>query len=589
MPAFSRTPNDKAFGTASASVRGVIAESVFFFLFLAFALAALRFYAEFDFGRPDLRVGAIGVALSPAVVVYALLRLLVGMLPSFCISVSLVGLLVGINHTKLAFTGMALSWGDLATTQNVSIVLAYLSWWQIVLTILTAAAVAILVLIACRREQAIATMRQRIIWLGLLVLTLPVAFQPYLPGGRLKLDDKVAQFLERQGIYYVTGNWRANVSANGLFFHLVQTSRRPVPAEPKEVQWEMLNAIPQAAPVRNEPSHVFFILCEACWHDDTHFSEVFDPLRRLHFLSMRGISPSYGGATVNAAFEMLTAMPARGALRGVVYQEYGLVMSAGARTVASALRLKGYDTYSLHNFLREFWLRHIVLPKFGFDQFIGLEDMHYDGPGPFPTDRILYARTLDILKRNPDRNAFFNLETVSSHWPYPFNNDSGEGDYRRRLAIAINDMAAFIESVRSISPDAMFVVYGDHKPALTKFFFETGVLPANMFLKTGDRAEDYVFHRELDQHVLGDVPVWIGGGVRNMDVLRKVQVLSQGKPLYCISAALDVLALGSQSPASRYSLRNICDSYQANYLESADKMPAWMYSAMLFNPDRPEW
>lgn len=588
MPAFFRTPIDREFQTASASERGVIAEIAFFVIFLGLALAALHLYAEFNFGHPHLRVGAIAVASSPAVVVYALLRLLVGMLPAFGISVGLVGLLVGINHTKLAFTGMALSWGDLATTQNMSIVLAYLSWWQIVLTVLAGAAVAVLVLIACRREQAVATMRQRIVWLGLLVLTLPVAFQPYLPNGSLKLEDKVAQFLERQGIYYLTGDWRANVSANGLFFHLVQTSRRSVPAELTELQLAMLKAIPQVAPVQNEPSHVFFILCEACWHDDTHFSNAFDPLRRLDFLPMRSVSPAYGGATVNAAFEMLTAMPSRGALRGVVYQEYGLVMAAGARTLPSALRLKGYDTYSLHNFQREFWLRHIVLPKFGFDQFIGLEDMHYDGPGPFPTDRILYAHALDILKRNQDRKAFFNLETVSSHWPYPFNNDSGEGDYGRRLEVAINDMAAFIESVRLISPNALFVVYGDHKPALTKFFFETGVLPANMFLKTGDRAEDFVFHRELDQHVLGDVPVWIGGGVRDMDVLRQVQVLSAGKPLYCISAALDVLALGSQSPAARYSLHNICDSYQANYLESADKMPAWMYSAMLFNPDRSE-
>lgn len=544
----------------------------------------LHHYAEFHIRSPWTHAPPTIVALSPVAALYLILRLLVGPLVSFAIAVGAAGLLTGVNHTKMAFTGMPISWGDLTTTQNVSIVLAYLKWWQIALGVAAMIGAVAMIVLAMRREQATATWLGRCVAAGLLLAIAPIAFQPYMPDVPWKLNDKIAQFLERHGVFYLPGNWRANVSANGLFFHLVQTSRRPIPAALTERQWAMLDAIPAAPNPQRAAKHVYFILCEACWHDDANFSDAFEPLRRLGFLPMRGISPAYGGGTVNASFEMLTAMPSRGVLTGVVYQEYGLVMAAQSQTVASALKRKGYDTYALHNFLKEFWLRHIVLQKFGFDQFLGIEDMHYDGPGPFPADRILYARALEILKQNPEKRKFFSLETVYSHWPYPFRNDSGEGDYGARLRTAIEDMAAFIESVRAISPDALFVIYGDHKPALTKYFYEKGVLPANMFLRTGETAEDFVFQRVLDQHILGDVPVWIGGGLEDAEALSQVRAVAHRKPLYCISAAFDVLLLGSQNPASRYSLHNICEAYDADYLASAGKMPEWLYSAMLFHP-----
>jgi hypothetical protein len=568
----------------SFSPRSTLVEIASFLAYLLLLLWLLCAYAEFGLYRSELRMAALAVALSPAAMVYLLLRLLVGVAAAFAGGVGLAALLVGINHTKTAFTGMPLSWGDLATTQNVSIVLAYLSWWQIVLVVVAGLAVVLLVGLAIRHAQARATWFGRLATIGLLVVIAPVALQPYLPETPWNANYRVGALLEREGIAYSPGDWRGNVSANGLFVHLVQTSRRPVPAQLSDSEWAMLESIPEAPPVERRPQHIFFILCEACWHDGNNFQDAFEPMRRLGFLPLRGISPAYGGGTVNASFEMLTAMPSRGALTGVVYQEYGLVMSSKARTLASALKEKGYDTYALHNFTRTFWLRNIVLRKFGFDEFIGLEDMGYDGPGPFPKDKILYNRVLDILKKDADKKAFFNLETVYTHWPYPFKGDSGEGDYHRRLTKAIADLAKFVEAVREISPDAMFVVYGDHKPALTKFFYEKGVLPADMFAHTGADAEDFVFKRFLDQNVLGDVPVWVGGGSRDGEELKKMQRLADHKPFYCISAIFDQLFLDSQNPASRYAQHYICDAYDTDYLLSTAKMPAWIYSAMLFHP-----
>lgn len=559
-------------------------ELVLFLAYLLFLSWLLCTYAEFSLRGPGLRLAALAVALSPAILVYLLIRLVAGSLVAFALGMGLACVLIGINRTKTAFTGLPLSWGDLATTQNVSIVLAYLSWWQIVLVAVATLAVVLLLALVTKRAQATATWPGRAVTLGLVLVVTPVAFQPYLPDFIWNVNYRVGMLLARAGIAYAPGDWRGNVSTNGLFVHLVQTSRRPVPAQLSNKEWAMLEAIPRAPSVLRRPKHVFFILCEACWHDDNNFRDTFDPLRRLGFLPLRGISPTYGGGTVNASFEMLTSMPSRGALTGVVYQEYGLVMASKTRTLASSLKEQGYDTYALHNFARTFWLRNIVLRKFGFDEFIGLEDMGYDGPGPFPQDEILYNRVLEILKKNAGKEAFFNLETVYTHWPYPFKGDSGEGDYHRRLTKAIADMAKFVEAVRKLSPDAIFMIYGDHKPALTKFFYEKGVLPADMFLQTGEKAEDFVFKRFLDQNVLGDVPVWIGGGSRDGATLKSMQGLAQNKPFYCISAIFDQLFLDSQNPASRYAQHYICDAYDTNYLGNAAKMPAWIYSAMLFHP-----
>ncbi|WP_445657833.1 sulfatase-like hydrolase/transferase [Achromobacter sp. NCFB-sbj8-Ac1-l] len=582
---------DRAGGHATAqeshiSLRRAVAEVLVFVVYLLSLTWALHRYAEFDLGDPHWRIVAIVVALSPAMFLYLLLRLLMGALQAVGISVAAAALLIGINQTKTAYTGTPLAWGDIATTQNISIVLAYLSWWKIILVVMVVVTAGAALALTCRRAFARGTLRGRAFTAGLLLMVAPVAFQPYLPDAWWNANYKMQTLFARHGIYYTTGDWRSNVTVNGLFVHLVQTSRRPMPPRPSEAEWNLLHAIPSTPPAASPPKHVFFILCEACWYDENNFKDAFEPLRKLGFLPLRGISPAYGGGTVNASFEMLTAMPSHGALAGVVYQEYGLVMAPKTQTLASSLKVQGYETYALHNFTRTFWSRNIVLAKFGFDEFIGLEDMGYDGSGPFPRENILYNRVLDILNRNPDGKAFFNLETVYTHWPYPFNNDSGQGDYHGRLVKAIQDMGKFVEAVRVVSPDAVFMIYGDHKPALTKFFYERGVLPADMFVSTGAKAEDFVFQRFLDSRVLGDVPVWIGSGSRESETLKKMQQLGQHKPFYCLSAIFDQLFLGSLNPAARYAQRYICDQYDDNYLESAGKMPGWMYSAMLFHPDQ---
>ncbi len=66
-----------------------------------------------------------------------------------------------------------------------------------------------------------------------------------------------------------------------------------------------------------------------------------------------------------------------------------------------------------------------------------------------------------------------NLITMSTHGPYPRENDSGEYVYAYELKQAIERFIDFSKEVREIDPNAVIVIYGDHKPALNKFFLWT--------------------------------------------------------------------------------------------------------------------
>lgn len=557
---------------------------------LALCLITLLLFCQFDAfiltDRPDhLHVTAIVHALLPAIFLYLVLVLFFGRATALALTVGTVALTVLIGNKKLALTGQPLSWGDVTNTHNLVIAMTFVPKWltttAMVLLLPAAIALAVIAWRHCRQlTRAGAGIR-----LLLILLTGILAFHPYLPSFG-HAQERTTHFLARNGIQYYAWDWKDNVQHNGILMHLIQTSRRTIPRPPNAQQQAQLAALP-ATPTDKQPQHVFFILCEACWYNDSHFQEAVMPLEHEGMRPLRAVSPVYGGGTVNAAFEMLTSLPARGALQGVIYQEYAKHMRNESQTIPSGLSQQGYKAIALHNFVRTFWQRHIVMRKLGFDRFIGLEDMHYNGPIYYPRDTVLYTQALKQLREYRNQRVFFNLETVHTHAEYPYDNDWGEADYRERLATSMQDMAAFIRDVREISPDALFVIYGDHKPLMTKFFYENKIIPPDQFMTVGPENGDFTFAFHPDQDIIGDVPVWVGGGT-DPGLLTQLQERAMHKPLYCLSAYVDDLFLGSQNPASRYTTQSVCHGYTpGHYDEQARKVPPWLYAASFFGRKAP--
>lgn len=547
-------------------------------------------YSGFEIYEPvqngDLRGAAAFAATLPALTIYILWRSLLRPIASFVVVSGVVLLIVLINKTKTSLTGLPMSWNDIASGQNFKVAIEYVSVLQWVG--LSICIVSILIGVSLffnyfRRQEE----RVGVLYLLTLVLVGAVSFYPYLP--QLEHFDKRAETLfSRAGVVYASWDWSRNVQRNGLLLHLIQTSQRtvPLPATAEQINLLEVNENTDYGSGPARPKDVFFVLCEACWNDANNFKSQFEPLQKLKVVEMRAVSPVYGGGTPNSTFEMLTGLPAHGALNGVIFQEYGQIMAEHATTIASALKKNGYETYALHNFTKGFWERSIVYPKFGFSKFVSIEDMQYSGPMYFPRDKVLFEQTLSLLREEINKPHFFNLETVFTHGPWAEQNDFGQKNYASRLGVTISDLAIFLDQVRQISPDALVVVYGDHKPALTRFFYAQGVLGNESIIRIGSGDYDIVQALEPDWNRLGDVPFLafrFRDGVSKPDELAPLKETVNHMPFYCISAAIDKLFLKSGDPVMKYVSQTSCQNQKIPYMQRAKSVPSWLYSIALFN------
>ena len=484
------------------------------------------------------------------------------------------------HQTKSALTGEPLSWSDLSQLENLDIVSQYISPLQ---TTLGLALVSVLIAWMLR-EARTPFVRSALTWrtVSWLLLT-PLALQPWWP----QASTRLALWLNQAPPAYVQWNWASNVQINGLPLHLLQTSKRPMPARANAEQQaafvQLQTPLAQAPTAR--PGHIITILCEACWHDERLFREAFSPLRAQGMREFRVVSPAYGGGTVNAAFEMLTGLPSRGVLSGIIYQEYKTQLSPRAWAWPRQLHQQGYRSVAMHNHARAFWQRHVVNPKLGFDAFLGREDLNIKDPAYFADDHHLFDAAWQQLLNHPGQPIFLHLTTVYTHGPYAPENDHGERNYARRLTRTLQQTAAFVRKITQRYPDALILLVGDHKPALTRYLFSQGVLTLQQFEATGETDDSFVFDLDhLQEEVVGDVPGYIyhRDTQRVQTFLRRIQ----GLPMFCMTEIADDLFVRSGLPAFGYARQQaLCDrEKRMDYSDRASAYPSWLYEQSLFAP-----
>ncbi|WP_273792593.1 LTA synthase family protein [Brucella anthropi] len=286
--------------------------------------------------------------------------------------------------------------------------------------------------------------------------------------GGASLKSEAGSYVERHGIVYDSWDYARNIQRNGLIIHLVQTYLRQFPSQPSATERSKFAAI---VPREISPSSVqqfILVQCESCWYDSNHFRTSFESLISVAAAEFRSVSPVFGGGTANAEFEILTGLPLKNApINGIVYREYRKEISSNAITLASVLKNSGYGTYAIHNSLRYNWSRDEVLPKLGFGRFISFEDMH--GKLTFKNwlarDELVYSEARSVLQQTQNKPVFIHALTVYTHGPFEVvNRDNGFGDYTDRIQQAMADALAFIKILQENNPNAVAVLYGDHKP-----------------------------------------------------------------------------------------------------------------------------
>lgn len=538
---------------------------------------------------------------SPVISLYLLIRIIkLNSLIALLISFSTFSALNVINMRKVGLIDSPIAFSDLLEFTNFSIAVKYIKFYE-----LLALLGFIILLVLCYKlgkiiERKISTQSKfySITLILFFIISIFFSLFPFLNQNFPEnvTVEKIQKFHDKLGMRYVSWDWHQNIRVNGLPYHLVQTSlRKELPKSNKEEQVRfagLLNTI-QALPSTESPRNIIFILCESCWYNEDLFKESFAPLLSLGFKETRGVSPVYGGGTANSEFEVLTGLPSQSELlSGVLYQEYAVSFRDNSLTFPHYLKKFGYQTYAAHNNNKSFYNRNNVFEKFGFMRYDGIEDM-----APLPQDLArqrkewqwqyddwaLYNQATHYIKQENKKKNFLHLLTMSTHGPYlSIDGDNGEQSYIFQINEAVRRLSEFVKQLESIDPNALIVVYGDHKPSLTKYFYENGVFSEDNFEEIGESNAEFKFNEDAEtKKIIGDIPILIKSGNKiHTDKLIKQM---NGKPLFCLPILVDDVVTKINVPIVAYS-KSTCKNLNANfdYPKLTESYGGWLYANTLF-------
>lgn len=520
--------------------------------------ACLKYFENFfSVDQEGRRWIAICLSVIPTLFLFALFRSF--STPKAALAgASLIEVLLSFSHwTKLQVTNEPLVWSDFITLWDNSVLPKYLKFHHFIL---------IFIFIFWSfgvTRKTFKTFRFSSFlnpWSFFSLLLIPFVFFPKL---------NILQ------LTYHQIDWRRNVQMNGLLSHLIQTSQKSATLQYSESdKFEFENLLSKKESVTKRPKQIIFILCESCWYDESHFKNLFQPLFERGFKSFRSISPAYGGGTPNATFEILTGLPSiNNHLKGIIYQEYATSLSPRVHALPRYLLNEGYSTLALHNNLRTFWQRHIVNPKFGFEKYIGLEEMPHNPSADWPDDGVLFSIGLENLNKQKNNPIFSYFTTIYTHGPYEPQNDLGEASYKRKIQTSISRLSYFIDEVYKSDPNTLVFIFGDHKPGLTEYFIKEGLFSAH----------DLELGTNWDK--IGDVPIFIKHP--DAESLERVVTTAQGLPFFCAVEALDHELMGTGLPAFTYTRQmKLCENYfEKGYSYYKTAYPKWLYAISLFEKE----
>lgn len=519
--------------------------------------------------------------------VYALVFLLLPFFTIFQSSLflSLIVVLLGeVSFTKLAMNGEPLGFYDFLAIRQLSQLPSYAPPTILWLSIGLFLVFFIIIYSACRNG-----LRKRnslkFAFLGGLVFI----FSLYPHFIEHKDSPLISQrfFSKFLGLEYVGWHMVTDVRKNGLPFHLIYTSKKRLiqnipPRETASLALKLKSSTPVGGSRLSLPKKIIFVLCEACWDVGAQKGKSsFSSLLENGFTLTEMVSPVFGGGTANAEFEVLTGLPSS-KLTGYVYQEYQDELSPQSITFPSELKRLGYRVYAIHNFHRGFYHRDKIYPKLGFEKFVSLEQMNYEGDEFFPRDSLLYEAAQGLLNTS-EEHVFLSAVTVYTHGPYvESEGDGGLNEYEKRLKKSVSDLNNFVKMLDQQKTDYLVAVYGDHKPSMAKYFFDKHILPARVFTRTGDTNMDFQIDSENDrnQELIGKVPVLIKSSAATRSVENLVRKIKE-KPLYCLTPSI-VSWLKVRSDPSFYMMSGICDSARGGYTSYPNRYPDALYERNLF-------
>lgn len=191
-------------------------------------------------------------------------------------------------------------------------------------------------------------------------------------------------------------------------------------------------------------------------------------------------SPTTGGMTVLAEFEMNTGLPVGLLKQGVVPYYY---LSAQVPGLASSAKQSGYQTLFAHPYVEKFWGRAKAIPALGYEErWFDTRFTSLEHKGLYISDDAL----IDHLLRRSEQDArplFAYAVTMQGHGPFDGDRyqaqqldkacpDQGAADrqllntYYTGVVDAIASLERLLKALDASDKRYLVVAFGDHQPFL---------------------------------------------------------------------------------------------------------------------------
>lgn len=185
------------------------------------------------------------------------------------------------------------------------------------------------------------------------------------------------------------------------------------------------------------------------------------------------LSPTYGGQSARAEFEVLCGVPAY----GLVGIEFATLTGAAMPCLPALLQQYGYRTLASVPTPAAFFNVGRAYVALGFaERYYDTDFELTDLDGRYLSDAAFFQQTLPRIERARARGPIFDyVVTYSGHLPFALNPllrramFAGDSWAVKVANAAYYDSAAaadFIEAIEARDPDAVVVAYGDHLPPL---------------------------------------------------------------------------------------------------------------------------
>ncbi|HEX2955967.1 MAG TPA: sulfatase-like hydrolase/transferase [Chitinispirillaceae bacterium] len=364
------------------------------------------------------------------------------------------------------------------------------------------------------------------------------------------------------------GNYHKNGVMYTFMMNITSLSIEKPRSYNKENVESIFNNLPEVknrpAPVQQLPD-VIVVLSESFW-DITQISPVKikrDPLKNFHAIGKKYkktklLSPSFGGNTCNAEFEVLTGMSHSYFPPGVI--AYNQSITHPVPSIVRVFKENGYRTTGIHTFKQWFWNRTNVYRHFGFDSFISQENMtNPKYKGFYISDQELASQVISTASVNGQPDFIFAI-SMQNHGPYDLKRyDTLDCPLSTQLSVDAdrelnNYVQGLIDADRSLKMIARYIdttrtptlllFFGDHLPGFSRLYDETGFKEKTLTDVLWSHTTSSVWYANYPLKALPDsmismsfLPLFITqlAGVKTPAYYQFLEELRQTQPLFSLS------------------------------------------------------